>query len=218
VKRKLWKESLIKEMEDKLNISPINLPDDLDDLEKMEYQSVAVRGHFLHDREMYLGPRSLIAPNIDERSGGLFSSKNATSGYYVVTPFKLSGREEIILVNRGWVSRKQLNPNTRKDGQIEGEVELQGIVRLTEPRPQFSPEHKSGPFLYRDIQKMCAISGANPYFIDAKFDPAIKSGPIGGQTRVTLRNEHLSYIITWYSLSAFTAFLWWRIVIKRMAF
>ncbi|XP_070501094.1 SURF1-like protein [Chironomus tepperi] len=215
VKRKMWKENLIKEMESKLKMNPLDLPDNLDDLENMEYQTVKARGRFIHDREMFLGPRSLITQDDEEKGGGVFS-KASNSGYYVVTPFKLEGREETILVNRGWVSRKNLNPSTRKNGQIEGIVEVEGIVRLNEPRPQFSPEHRSGPFLYRDVQKMCQLSGSDPYFIDAKYDPNLKDGPIGGQTRVTLRNEHLSYIITWYSLSGITGYLWWRQIVKRV--
>jgi len=29
-------------------------------------------------------------------------------------------------------------------------------------------------------------------------DSTIAGGPIGGQTNVTVRNEHLSYIVTWW--------------------
>lgn len=56
---------------------------------------------------------------------------------------------EVILINRGWVSRKQVKPETRSSGQIETEVELTGVVRMGESRPQFSPDHKGGIFLYR---------------------------------------------------------------------
>ncbi|KAG5679303.1 hypothetical protein PVAND_008881 [Polypedilum vanderplanki] len=218
VKRKFWKENLIKEMESKLKMDPLPLPDNLDDLYNMEYQTVRLRGHFIHDKELFLGPRSLITSEDHKSGGGVFSQKSSGSGYFVITPFKLEGREETILVNRGWVARNQTNPNTRKEGQIEGTIEIDGIVRLSETRPQFSPEHKQGPFLYRDVPKMCALTNADPYFIDIKFDKNLKNGPIGGQTRVTLRNEHMSYIITWYSLSAFTGFLWWRQIVKRVPF
>jgi len=37
--------------------------------------------------------------------GGLISS-GGTTGVHVVTPLKLSGRDEDILVNRGWISRQ----------------------------------------------------------------------------------------------------------------
>lgn len=63
---------------------------------------------------------------------------------------------------------------------------------------------------------MCSLTGADPYLIDATVESTVPGGPIGGQTRVTLRNEHMSYIVTWFSLSAFTSFLWYRQIFKRI--
>lgn len=40
-------------------------------------------------------------------------------------------------MNRGWVSMQNKNPASRISGQVAGEIELEGVVRLTEPRPQF---------------------------------------------------------------------------------
>jgi surfeit locus 1 family protein len=206
-------------MEKKLNMDPEPLPDNLEDLNNMEYRNITVKGHFLHDKEIYLGPRSLNSPNSEQKGGGGVFSSQSTTGYHVITPFKIEGREETILVNRGWIPRSKMNPNTRKTGQVEGVIEIEGIVRLNEMRPQFTPEHKSGLFLYRDLDKMCALTRADPYFIDMKYDPKLPAdSPVGSQTRVTLRNEHLQYIITWYSLSGITAYLWWRQVVKRVPF
>ena len=61
----------------------------------------------------------------------------------MVTPFKitegsLKGQE--ILVNRGWVAQSKLRPETRPQGQVEGEVNISGIVRKTEGRAQFAPK------------------------------------------------------------------------------
>jgi surfeit locus 1 family protein len=195
------------------------LPLDLEELEKMEYQTVTIRGQFLHDKEIIMGPRSLIKPDdVTAQGGGVFTQQNS-SGYLIITPFKLEGRDDVILVNRGWVSRKNLKPENRQQGQIKGIVELQGVVRNHEDRPSFTPKHKNREiFLYRDVHKMCDLTGAKPYFIDANFESTAADGPIGGQTKVNIRNEHLSYIITWYSLSALTAFLWYRQIIKRKPF
>lgn len=219
VQRKSWKEELLKQMESKIHREPEPLPDDLDHVQNMEYQTVSVTGHFLHDKEMYLGPRSLIKPNGVESAGGLIS-KSSQSGYLVITPFQLESREESILVNRGWVSRKLLKPETRANGQVQGTVELLGVVRLPEGRPQFTPDRKGEIFFYRDVPQMCKLTGAAPIFLDAKHESTIPGvpGPIGGQTRVTLRNEHLAYIVTWYSLSIFTAFLWWKQVVRKVPF
>jgi len=37
----------------------------------------------------------------------------------------------------------------------------------------------------------------NKYFIVCILGTSVPGGPIGGQTNVQLRNEHLSYIATW---------------------
>lgn len=54
-----------------------------------------------------------------------------------------------ILVNRGWVPRKSVNASVRPAGQISGTVDLVGVVRSPEQRPQFSPKSSGDTFLYR---------------------------------------------------------------------
>lgn len=142
----------------------------------MEYRRVRVRGHFLHDKELYLGPRTFIDENSGQARGSVFSAPNSGSGYLVITPFKLEGREwvpyssfiarmqrdtrknimhcffpssETILVNRGWVPRNRLDPKTRPEGQVSDTIELIGIVRPGEARPQFTPKAKGTHFLFR---------------------------------------------------------------------
>ena len=45
---------------------------------------------------------------------------------------------------------------------------------------------------------MAQLTNSEPIYLEATYDSSKVSGePIGGQTRITLRNEHLSYIITW---------------------
>ena len=56
---------------------------------------------------------------------------------------------DVILVNRGWIPRKHVRPESRSAGQISQEVELTCVVRRGEQRPQFTPDHKGGVFLYR---------------------------------------------------------------------
>lgn len=51
---------------------------------------------------------------------------------------------QTILVNRGWVPAKYKDPKTRRKGQIEGEVDVIGVIRLHENRPNFMPANKEG--------------------------------------------------------------------------
>uniref|UniRef100_A0A182NIV9 UDP-glucose 6-dehydrogenase n=1 Tax=Anopheles dirus TaxID=7168 RepID=A0A182NIV9_9DIPT len=218
VYRKQWKEGLISELERKIHMAPVPIPDDLSALHGMEYETVTVRGQFLHDQEIHLGPRACIQHGDSHTTGGLFSQKEASIGFLVITPFKLEGRDDKILINRGWVPKRFLDPETRRDGQVSGTVELQGVVRLQENRPQFTPQQRGAIFMYRDVEKMAAWRGTEPYYLDATVASTVPHGPVGGQTRVTLRNEHLSYIVTWFSLSGFTTWLWFRQIVRRKSF
>lgn len=60
------------------------------DLDKMEYSPVKVRGEFLHEKEILIGPRALIEEDSSiNRVGSLVSDPKRNQGWLVVTPFKL---------------------------------------------------------------------------------------------------------------------------------
>lgn len=63
---------------------------------------------------------------------------------------------------------------------------------------------------------MAKVAEAEPVYIDLSAGYGTPNGPIGGQTKVVLRDEHLSYIITWYGLSVSTAYIWYRYFIQKL--
>uniref|UniRef100_A0A2H8TTH0 SURF1-like protein n=2 Tax=Melanaphis sacchari TaxID=742174 RepID=A0A2H8TTH0_9HEMI len=200
VKRKIWKENLIEELKSKTKLPALDFPENEKELTNLEYRRIKVVGKFDHSKELYLGPRSCLIDGGAENSNGLFSGSGSTnSGYYVITPFKLSDRPYSILVNRGWVSMKNKNPASRVSGQVAGEIELEGVVRLTESRPQFVTKNVADSrfWAYRDLEAMSKLVDCEPIMIDAVAESSVPGGPIGGQTNISLRNEHVSYIITW---------------------
>ncbi|KAK8738640.1 hypothetical protein OTU49_003985 [Cherax quadricarinatus] len=209
VQRRKWKLNLIAELKAKTTVPPIDLPQEFAELEDLEYQQVRLTGNFDHSKEIFLGPRPLlVGGDVHEAGSGLISS--GQSGYLVITPFKLIDRDLTVLINRGWVSRKQKDPATRINGQVEGLMELTAVVRKTENRVPFMPKNTktSTVFTYRDVPAMASMLGTAPVFLDAV--DTIPGGPRGAQTRVTMRNEHLSYILTWYTLSLATSYMWYR--------
>nr|CAD7257429.1 unnamed protein product [Timema shepardi] len=209
VKRRKWKLELIENLAKRFNAPPQNLPYDLSELNEMEYSSVRVKGQFDHSQELYMGPRSLLMGGDAAGQGGMFSqSSGSQTGYLVITPFHLADRDLTILVNRGWVPAKMKNPEQRKHGQVEGEVELVGLVRLNETRPTFTPKNSANTLLYRDLEQMAEMVGAAPVYLEATESSSVPGGPIGGQTRISLRNEHM------YSLGGITAFMWYRRFIR----
>ncbi len=99
------------------------------------YQQIAIKGHFIHDYEVLVGPRgppagaiSSSGPNSGRSSGGMSSSPQ---GYYVITPFFRENDMGIVLVNRGWVPRQFVKQNA-KWTRPSGVVNVIGVASKTE--------------------------------------------------------------------------------------
>ncbi|CAN9504430.1 unnamed protein product [Ophioblennius macclurei] len=217
VKRRQWKIELINDLHRLTTAEPVPLPIDPNELRELEYRRVKVRGRYDHSKELYILPRSPVDPEKEAREAGTLSSSGET-GANVITPFYCTDLGITILVNRGYVPRKKIRPETRQKGQVEDEMEVVGVVRLTEVRKPFVPNNDvvRNRWHYRDLDAMSSATGAEPIFIDADFGSTIPGGPIGGQTRVTLRNEHMQYVVTWYGLCAATSYMWYAKFIKKM--
>ncbi|KAI4875552.1 hypothetical protein NFI96_032514, partial [Prochilodus magdalenae] len=198
VKRRQWKLKLIQELQNLTTADPIPLPRDPGELKDLEYRRVKVRGRFDHSQELYILPRAPVDPEREAREAGRLSS-SGESGANVITPFYCTDLGITILVNRGYVPKNKIRPETRMKGQVTEEVDLVGVVRLTEQRKPFVPQNnaESNRWHYRDLEAMAKTTGAEEVFIDAVLESTIPGGPVGGQTRVTLRNEHMQYIVTW---------------------
>ncbi|XP_071457225.1 surfeit locus protein 1 isoform X3 [Marmota flaviventris] len=116
VQRRKWKLKLIAELESRVMADPVPLPADPIELQNLEYRPVKVRGRFDHSKELYMMPRTMVDPAREAREAGRISS-STESGAYVVTPFLCTDLGVTILVNRGFVPRKKVNPETRQKGQ-----------------------------------------------------------------------------------------------------
>ncbi|XP_031574495.1 surfeit locus protein 1-like [Actinia tenebrosa] len=210
VQRLSWKKSLIKDMENRTTMEPLSMPDRIEDLDtsSLQYRRIRLRGKFDHSYEFHVLPRSL---NEETSSGGL--GKKPKTGAHIFTAFVLSGSGERILVNRGWVPMDKIDPEKRKNGQIEDEIELVAFIRKNEKRAPFAPKNNvaNNRWHFRDVTTMAEIANCLPIQVDADAGSTLPDGPVGGQTQVRLRNEHLQYIFTWYALSAATAYMFYRL-------
>jgi surfeit locus 1 family protein len=190
VQRLHWKEALIAEREARVAAEPAALPAADADPAAAEYRRVRLEGVFLHDKELYLGARSL----------------NGNPGYHVLTPFALA-EEGTVLVDRGWVPVERKTPESRAEGQPEGPQALEGIVRLPRGRAWMQPDNEPGRnmWFFVDLPAMAAASGASfraDLYVEAGPKENPGTYPVGGQTRIELPNDHLQYAITWGLLAA----------------
>jgi surfeit locus 1 family protein len=213
LQRKAWKEDLIAQIETRAFGEPGAILPETDwptwRADQDEFRKVRVNGTFLHEFE---APVYGLARG--ERQGA------PIQGYYLLTPLKLA-TGAIVVVNRGFVPTELRDPARRPESQPGGEVTIIGLVRAPEVRNPFTPsdEPARNQWFARDPQAMAAahkLERVAPFLIDADASPNPGGWPRGGQTPLTLPNNHLQYVITWYGLAltlvgVFAAFAWRRL-------
>ena len=186
-----WKHDLIAAREAAVAAPPVPVPDTLAEARKLEFHHVTDAGVFLNDKEIFLGA----------------TSGAGEQGYQVLTPLREpAGR--IVFVNRGFIPSELKDRTKRAAGDIEGPVRIEGLLRLPPGgRPNwFLPDNRPdlNYWFWVDLSAMAAADGLDrvaPFYIDADATPNPGGWPKGGVTRLELRNEHLQYAITWFSLA-----------------
>lgn len=199
-----WKGGLIAERQSRSQAEAIPVPASDADGAALDFQHARAAGSFDHAQELFLAARSL----------------NGNPGYHVVTPLRLAdGRT--LLVDRGWIPIERKDPAQRAEGQIEGPIEIDGLLRLPRAQNWLEPDNEpqNDIWFWVDLPAMGAEIGVPPdrllpFFLEA--GPAANPGgfPIGGQSRTTLPNDHLQYAITWFALALALVGVWffycWR--------
>lgn len=201
--RREWKEGLIAALNERVNAQPVDVGSAYTatyapphDSVGYEYIRVRAKGRFHHDKERYY-----YAP--DQQLG---------PGFHVYTPFEMSTNRAIVFVNRGYVPESLKDPDKRRDGQVDGDVEVTGLLRGPGTQETFTPDNDAARNLWfwRDYYGMFRSAFANterphmPVFIDAEGE-APGGWPKGGTTLVKLPNRHFEYAITWFGLAAVLA-------------
>lgn len=195
-----WKRGLIAQMTTRLSADPVPFDDALTREaagENMEYQPVFLGGVYAHDLET-----------------AVFGTYVGAAGVYVFTPLDAAdpatGGRRLIYVNRGFAPQEFRDPATRAEGEVAGEVRVEGLLRHAERRRGFekwlAPEDQPQDNLYfiRDPKILAARHSIETpdFYIDSFGRENAGPWPKGGLTRVDLPNRHFEYALTWFGLAA----------------
>lgn len=213
--RRQWKIDKIAELDYKVRKSkPQSLPSGTEDLSELEYMRFKAEGKFINSEEIFIGPRTLINAQGGSSSLGVISSGEKV-GFHVITPFQVQDGPKI-LVNRGWIPRSKMDVKKRLDSQVEDVVKITGALRLNEETSSLSPPNKveTNIWFSRDITALAERLNTEQIFLDLDAESGVHSaergGPIAGQSRVSLRNDHVQYMLTWWGLTLATILLWMK--------
>lgn len=173
-------------MSDPLSLNDPDLP--AGELTTMPDRSITATGHFDFSEQMLL----------------LLQNYNGSAGAHLITPFRLEGREEAVLVDRGWIPYDQQEPENWDQFDVRGTVTISGYIQLTETSRRADPPQSPAREWYRvNVQ---AMGRQLPYDLLPIY--VRQAPPPEGNQSLPYRETpefdlsegpHLSYAIQWFT-------------------
>lgn len=205
IERRAWKLDLIERVDARAHGDVVGAPAraDWDHVSRArdEYRKVSVTGTYRNDLESQV-----------------YTATDYGAGYWVMTPL-VRDDGTIVMINRGFVPTEHRDPASRNDGMVEGEVTVTGLLRMDEPVGTFMRDNvpEDDRWYSRDVRAMARkrgldANGVAPYFIDGDGAETPAKLPIGGLTRISFPNNHMSYALTWFGMAALTLVAAWIVL------
>ena len=163
------------------------------DFYNMEYRSVVVVGEFLHEEQIAIRNQAY----------------EDQIGLYLVTPLKIAGTNQSILVNRGWIPIEDTDPENWSKYDEPGMVQVEGLFRRSITRPEIGSRNDPA---VPEGQKLHVWNLLNVSRIEAQVSTALlpvylQQAPDPNWTRLPYRSEpqldltegpHLGYAGQWF--------------------
>jgi surfeit locus 1 family protein len=203
LERLQWKLALIATVNGHMAAAPVSL-DQITAMtsEDAQYRRVTLHGRFDHAHESYV-----------------FTTDAGAAVYHVLTPFQTDDGK-VLMVDRGEVPKEKLDPATRADGNVAGDVQVTGVWRAPDAPGSFTPPPDLPHRIWyaRDLATIAAtdhLTLSAPVVIEADTTANPGGWPKGGQTVVSFRNQHLSYAVTWFGLAIVLLGVWFSYNISK---
>jgi surfeit locus 1 family protein len=170
--------------------------------EGLMYRRVRASGEWIAERQLF----------VDNQI------REGRAGFHVITPLRIEGTREAVLVNRGWIARDGAYPRAPEVAVPRGRVEVGGLA--TRPPARFlelSGDAVAGNVWQNlSIERVARRTGLALVPVVVLADApgaglaAVREKPDAGVAK------HNEYALTWFSL-AFTALVLWVALNLRRA-
>ncbi|MDN5785596.1 SURF1 family protein [Pseudorhodobacter sp.] len=192
VQRLVWKQTILAEIDARINDAPVALPDTPD----------PARDRFL--------PVTVSGQLTGEELDVLVSRKDIGAGYRIIAVMEAeNGRR--LLIDRGFVP-EMARGVPREVGALTVTGNLLWPQEVDSYTP--APDAKSGIWFARDLPAMAVALKAEPVLIVARTDTGDGIEPLPVDS-ASIPNNHLNYAITWFLLAivwaGMTGLMLWRI-------
>jgi surfeit locus 1 family protein len=210
VERLRWKNSLINQLDKYKDTEYVDFDSRSFNQNNDLFKKVNLYGSFLHENEILLHAKYLNS----ER-------KKKEIGYHVITPF-VTTDGTIVLVNRGWVPEEYKTINDRTESRVQNNIDqpVQGIIRKSKGKaPWFMPKNMPEkdvwfwaniPEIIDRLKATTELENIKPVYVQQTNLTTYNDFqyPIPVSENIEFYNQHLTYVITWFSLAFITALMW----------
>lgn len=144
--------------------------------------------------------------------------RGARAGFHVVTPLRIEGSRDAVLVNRGWIARSRDYPRPPAVDVPQGRVEVSGLATRPPARYlELSSETIAGSVWQNlSLERYRRHTGLEVLPIVVLMDSAppglsvVREQPDAGIAR------HHEYALTWFALAATALVLWVALNLRRI--
>ena len=187
IKRLNWKTNLISQRISSFESDPISFVN-LNQPEKNEFRKVFVDGQLLNEFEMYM-------PAL---------SKRGNNGFHILVPLKTTSGK-FIIYDTGWVPLKIKEKEKRLLNISKNSQTFEAVIRTSGRKGYFQPDNDLNTNTWFFVEpelmsKYLKMDFENEYYLEATQNGP-NGFPLGNQTRIYLRNNHLQYALTWFMIA-----------------
>ena len=187
IKRLNWKTDLISQRISSFESDPISFVN-LNQPEKNEFRKVFVDGQLLNEFEMYM-------PAL---------SKRGNNGFHILVPLKTTSGK-FIIYDTGWVPLKIKEKQKRLLNISKNPQTFEAVIRTSGRKGYFQPDNDTDTNTWFFVEPELMSEYLNMNFENQYYLEAVNNGPngfpLGNQTRIYLRNNHLQYALTWFMIA-----------------
>jgi len=206
------RQSIQNQYETSLHKQVANLKDHLTQPSALQFQQASVSGHY-ESRYQFL---------LDNQV------ENSQAGFHVITPFKIEGTEQYVLVNRGWIPGEASHDKVPTFDTPEQSVQIQGMVWVPSDKI-FTLEAKVGNdqpqaqawqlvWQHLDMKKYKQSAPIQVLDVIIKLDPASKAGGFvrNWQMPPSKIMTNLGYAYQWFGFALATLAIYLYTSVKRI--
>lgn len=191
-------------LETRRKLPALSLNDSLPAGDQWEFRKVVAQGRFLTDKTVLIENRKHLGK----------------TGFHVITALKIDGNERIVLVNRGWIPREQLDQGSTPPTTAD-RVTVHGVITLPKAPAIELDQTDLGiagtpHWPYLTLDHFSAWSGLKILPFEILQSPQDADGFVRQWPQPEFSDTmHIGYAIQWFAFALIALLVWFRLSLEK---